>query len=98
LVTGVRFRRASLGLENGFARVAECLVRNVPADPPGKPSSKEFGGSGGNPLATWRTIAMISCTISPRVPPVATSQQIPHRGADLRLGVVRIRKLPIVLI
>jgi hypothetical protein len=28
----------------------------------------------------------------------STSQQIPHRGADLRLGVVRARKLPIVLI
>jgi hypothetical protein len=24
--------------------------------------------SGGNPLATWRTIATISCTISPRAP------------------------------
>jgi hypothetical protein len=34
--------------------------------PPGKPSSKEFGCSGGNPAATWRTIEMISCTISPR--------------------------------
>jgi hypothetical protein len=27
-----------------------------------------------------------------------TSQQIPYRGSDLRLGVVRIHKLPIVLI
>jgi hypothetical protein len=30
LIAGVRFRRASLGLENGFAGVAECFVRNVP--------------------------------------------------------------------
>src|SRR5712671_6053962 len=43
----------------------------VRAQPPGKPSSRGFGCSGGNPLATWRTIAMISCTISPRAPPVA---------------------------
>jgi hypothetical protein len=28
----------------------------------------------------------------------STSQRIPHRGADLRLGVVRARKLPNVLI
>ncbi len=26
-----RFQRASQGLENGFAGVAECFVRNVPA-------------------------------------------------------------------
>jgi hypothetical protein len=30
LRAGVRFRRASLGLENGFAGVAECFVKNVP--------------------------------------------------------------------
>jgi hypothetical protein len=83
-----RFRRASRGLENGFAGVAECFVRNGLAHPPSMSSSS----SGGNPLATWRTIAMISCTISPRAP------LVPHRGADLRLGVVRIHKLPIVLI
>jgi hypothetical protein len=33
---------------------------------PFKPSSKEFGCSGVNPLATWRTIEMIFCTISPQ--------------------------------
>src|SRR5450755_1362638 len=53
-------------------------------------SSKGLLCSGGNPLATWRTIAMISCTISPRAPPVASRSKIPHRGADHRLGVVRI--------
>jgi len=51
----------------------------------------------GNPLATWRTTAMISCTITAGGAD-STSQQIPHRGPDLRLGVVRARKLPIVLI
>jgi len=69
----------------------------VPAHPPGKPSSKEFGGSGGNPLATWRTIAMISCPISPRAPPVAPLSKY-LTAADLRFGVIRARKLPIVLI
>jgi hypothetical protein len=66
--------------------------------PPGKPSSRGLPCSGGNPLATWRTIAMISCTISPRASPVAPRSKYPTAGADLRLGVVRIHKLPIVLI
>jgi hypothetical protein len=34
-------------------------------------SSKGSGWPGGGPFATWRTIVMISCTISPRTPPVA---------------------------
>src|SRR5450631_2367478 len=46
-----------------------------PCQPPGKPSSRGLLCSGGNPLATWRTIA-------PR-------SKYPHRSADLRLGVVR---------
>jgi hypothetical protein len=65
--------------------------------PPGKPSSNEFRCSGGNPLVTWRTMEMISCTISPRGAAGSTSQQISHRSADLRLSVVRARKFPIVL-
>jgi hypothetical protein len=68
---------ASLGLENGFAGVAECFVRNVPVHPPGKSSSRGSPCSGGNPLATWRTIAMISCTISPGAPPVAPLSKYP---------------------
>ncbi len=43
----------------------------IAGHPPGKPSSRGLPCSGGNPPATWRTIAMISCTISPRAPPVA---------------------------
>jgi hypothetical protein len=89
---------ASLGLENGFAGVAECFVGNVPVHPPGKSSSRGLPCSGGNPLATWRTIAMISCTISPRAPPVAPLSKYPAAAPDLRLGVVRARKLPIILI
>jgi hypothetical protein len=46
------------------------IVKKAAGYPPRKPSSKEFGCSGGNPAATWRTIEMIPCTISPRMPSV----------------------------
>jgi hypothetical protein len=62
--------------------------------PPGKPSSKEFGRSGGNPLATWRTIEndLLHDITADAVG--STSQQMSHRSAD-RHGA---GKLPIVLI
>jgi hypothetical protein len=54
-------------------RLSRWAAGHAPGpQPPGNPSSRGFGCSGGNPLATWRTIAMISCTISPRAPPVAS--------------------------
>jgi hypothetical protein len=47
--------------------------------PPGMSSSKGSGRPDGGPLATWRTIEMISCTISP--------------GADIKLNErVRLRR------
>ena len=49
----------------------------VPSPGPVSRRANPFGCSGGNPLATWRTIAMISCTISPRAPPVATLSKYP---------------------
>jgi len=44
--------------------------------------------SGGNPLATWRTIAMISLHDIAAGAAGSISQQILDRGADLSLGVV----------
>jgi hypothetical protein len=40
--------------------------------PPGISSSRGSGSRAGTPLAAARTIAMISCTISPRAPPAAS--------------------------
>src|SRR5712664_3293124 len=91
-LAGVRFRSTSLGLEIGFAGVAECFVRNVPAHPPGKPSSRRQPA---RHLAHDRNDLLHDITAGAAG---STSQQIPYRGADLRLGVVRARKLPIVLI
>jgi|SRR5450631_4281217 hypothetical protein len=65
---------------SGLREGAQCSVRiltKVLLQPPGKPSSRGSGCSVGNPLATWRTIAMISCTISPRAPPVAPLNEYP---------------------
>jgi hypothetical protein len=70
----------------------------VRGQPPGISSSSGFAVSVGNPLAIWRTIRNDLLHDITAGAAGSISQQILHRGADLRLGVVRARKLPIVLI
>jgi len=66
---------------------------------PGHRGQSDYHRPGDCPAATWRTIAMISCTISPRAPPVAAPlSRYSNRGADLRFGLVRVHKIPIVLV
>ncbi len=44
---------------------------------------EDCSAQAGNPLATWRTIAIISCTISPRAPPVAPLSRYSTRRGSL---------------
>jgi len=69
-------------------------ARRAPCQPPGISSSRGLPCWGGNSLATWHTIAMISCTLSPRAPPVAPRSKYP---AAVRITALPARKLPIVL-
>jgi hypothetical protein len=89
---GSSFPERFAGTGKWFAGVAECFVRNVPAHPPGKPSSRRRPA---RDLAHDRNDLLHDITAGAAD---STSQQIPHRGADFRFGVIRARKLPIVLI
>jgi hypothetical protein len=47
----------------------------APSHPPGKPSSRGFGCSEGEPFATWRTISVISSAMTSRAVPVVPVPQ-----------------------
>jgi len=95
---GGSFPEGFAGTGKWFRRRGGMFRQNGPAHPPGMSSSRGLSCSGGNPtrdLAHDRNDLLHDITAGAAG---STSPQIPHRGADLRFGVVRARKLPIVLI
>ena len=67
-------------------RLASFVSAGRPSYPPGKPSSKEIGCSGGNPAATWRAVEMIACVISPRAPLCLSEIKSGHIRDAIRRG------------
>jgi hypothetical protein len=92
------FPEASLGLANGFAGVAECFVRNVPASSAGQAIIQGISLLGRQPardLAHDRNDLLHDITAGAAG---STSQQILDRSSDLCFGVVLVYKIPIELI